>query len=271
MLCSNRYKVRSVIRKCALAGPLVLLTFAATTTSSFAAAPAAKIDAHTLLQSAFDNWRANSSSTTLTMTVHRPEWERHLTMRSYTRGNDQALVRFTAPAKDAGNATLKLGSQMWIFNPKLNQVIKLPASMVAQPWMGSDFSYNDLAKADDVLVDYSARIISTEPADAHTNYLIEALPNPGAPVVWGKQQIMVRDDGVLLEQTFYDQDLRRVRSMVTDKIAKLDGRNYPVSITMHSAEHGENWTRIETTQGKFNTALPDFLFTQSNLQNPRDQ
>jgi hypothetical protein len=41
-----------------------------------------------------------------------------------------ALVRFIAPAKDAGNATLKLHRDTWVFNPRLNQVIKLPASMM---------------------------------------------------------------------------------------------------------------------------------------------
>ena len=46
-----------------------------------------------------------------------------------------------APPMDAGNATLKLGQDTWLFNPKLNQVIKLPASMMTQSWMGSDFSY----------------------------------------------------------------------------------------------------------------------------------
>lgn len=244
----------------------VAATLLATTWGMATPAP----DADALLKAAFDNWRANSSSTTITMTVHRPDWERHLTMQAFTRGNDQALVRFTAPRKDAGNATLKLGSQMWIYNPKLNQVIKLPASMVAQPWMGSDFSYNDLAKADDVLTDYSHRIGDSSRSDDHTTYTIEAIPKAGAPVVWGRQVLKVRDDGVLLQQDFYDQDMKLVRSMSTDKIAKLDAREYPVTITMHPADSKEKWTRIETTQGKFNISLPDYLFTQSNLENPRD-
>jgi hypothetical protein len=41
--------------------------------------------------------------------VHRPDWERHVEMRAWTQGDGDALVRFVAPAKDAGNATLKLG------------------------------------------------------------------------------------------------------------------------------------------------------------------
>ncbi len=234
-----------------------------------AAAQAAAADATGLLRAAFDNWRAKSSETTLTMTIHRPSWERHLTMTAWTQGDNEALVRFTAPAKDAGNATLKLKNQTYVYNPKLNQVIKLPASMLAQSWMGSDFSYNDLSKAEDLLTEYTHKIVGTASAGGHTVYTIEALPKPGAPVVWGKQQAKVRDDGIFVEETFFDQDMKPVRTMTTDKIAPLGGRDYPVVLTMRPTTKSGQWTRIDTTAGKFNVSLPDYLFTRSNLQNPR--
>jgi len=227
-------------------------------------------DATALLRVAFDNWRAKSSETTLTMTIHRPSWERHLTMTAWTHGDNEALVRFTAPAKDAGNATLKLRNQTWIYNPKLNQVVKLPASMLAQSWMGSDFSYNDLSKAEDVLTEYTHKIIDTATSGGHTVYTIEAIPKPGAPVVWGKQEAKVRDDGIFVEEIFFDQDMKPVRKMTTDKIAPLGGRAYPVVLTMRPTNKPGQWTRINTTSGKFNIALPAYIFTQSNLQNPRD-
>jgi outer membrane lipoprotein-sorting protein len=236
-----------------------------------AAAPAAvAADATALIRAAFDNWRAKSSETTLTMTIHRPDWERHLAMKAWTRGDDEALVRFTQPAKDAGNATLKLGNQTWLFNPKLNQVIKLPASMMAQSWMGSDFSYNDLSKAEDLLTEYTHKIIATAAAGGHTVYTIEALPKPGAPVVWGKQQVKIRDDGILLKETYFDQDMKPVRTMTTDKIGPLGGRDYPLVLTMHPTGDPGRWTRIETTAGRFDIPPPDYIFTRSNLQNPRE-
>jgi outer membrane lipoprotein-sorting protein len=233
------------------------------------AAPAASADATALLKSAFDNWRAASSETTLTMTIHRPSFERHLTMDAWTRGDTEALVRFTAPAADAGNATLQLGSQTWIYNPKLNQVVKLPASLLSQSWMGSDFSYNDLSKAEDVLTQYTHTIVATTTSGGHTVYTIDAIPKPGAPVVWGKQQAKVRDDGVFLEETFYDQDMKPVRTMTTDKIGTLGGRTYPLVLTMRPAADPGQWTQIETTAGQFDISLPDYIFTTSNLENPR--
>ncbi len=233
-------------------------------------AVASAADATALVRAAFDNWRANSSVATISMTIHRPSWERHLTMKGWTQGDSKALARFTAPAKDAGNATLKLGSQTWIFNPKLNQVVKLPASLLAQSWMGSDFSYNDLSKAEDLLTLYTHKIIATASVGGHTVYTIEATPKSGAPVVWGKQEAKIRDDGIFLEETFFDQDMKPVRKMSTDKVGTIGGRTYPVVITMRPLTKSGQWTRLTTTDAQFNTSIPAYVFTQSNLQNPRD-
>jgi len=230
---------------------------------------AATPDPDLLLRRAFAEYRGTSSESSVAMTVHRPEWERHLDMSVWTRGEDDALVRFVAPAKDAGNATLKLGENIWVFNPKLNQVIKLPVSMMSQSWMGSDFSYNDLSKSEELLEWYEHRLTGAEQSDGHTLWTIESLPKQGAPVVWGKVTVKIRDDDVLSEETFFDQDLKPVRYLRTEKVGPLGGRPYPLIMTMQPSDSPGQWTRIETLQGAFNRSLPEYLFTLSNLQYPR--
>ena len=227
-------------------------------------------DATALVRAAFDNWRAKSSQVEVTMTVHRPQWERRMTMKAWTKGDDDGLVRFIAPARDAGNATLMKGDDTWVFNPKLNRVIKLPGSMLSQSWMGSDFSYNDLARSDELLTDYTHKIVGQAKQGGHIVYTIDGIPRPGAPVVWGKLQVKVRDDGVMLGETYFDQDMKPVRAMTTDKVAQLGGRPYPVVMTMRPTGEPGKWTRIETTSGRFDIALPSYLLTLSNLRNPRD-
>jgi outer membrane lipoprotein-sorting protein len=238
----------------ALAGPAVTL-----------AAP----DADAILRKAYENYRSQSSESTVAMTIHRPAWERHLQLKAWTRGQDDALVRFTAPPKDAGSATLKLDRDTWVYNPRLNQVIKLPASMMSQSWMGSDFSYDDLAKSTDILTDYTHRLLGAAQAGGHTVWTIEATPKPGAPVVWGKVDLAIRDDDVLLEETFFDQDMKPARRMTTGKVGLISGRPYPVSMTMSPLDQPGQWTRTDTADARFNAALPSWLFTLSNLQNPR--
>jgi hypothetical protein len=226
-------------------------------------------DATALVKAALHHWRGDSSYTEVAMTIHRPEWERSMVMVAWTRGDADSLVRFTKPPGDAGNATLKLGQSLWLFNPKLSQVIQIPFSMMAQRWMGSDFSYNDFAKSDQVVTDYSHSLGPMEKRDGHAIYTVVCLPKPGAPVVWGKQVLKVRDDDVLMEETFFDQDMKPVRRLVTTKIAPLGGRPYPVLMRMSSLDKPGQWTEMRYTEGTFNLALPDYLFTLSNLRNPR--
>jgi len=240
--------------------------------AAFLAAPVlarAAPDAEAILRKAFDNYRSASSETTMGMTIHRAAWERHMEMKTWTRGQDDGLVRFTAPAKDAGNATLKLDHDTWVYNPKLNQVIKLPTSMMSQSWMGSDFSYNDLAKSTELLTDFTHRLLGVAQAGGHAVWTIESVPKPGAPVVWGRVTVAIRDDYVITEETWFDQDMKPARRMVTDKIGQLGNRPYPVVMTMNPLDQPGQWTRIESSNGRFNAALPPWLFTLSNLQNPR--
>lgn len=59
-----------------------------------------------IIRNALNHWRGSSSWAQIEMTIHRPEWERSMQMDSWTKGETDALIRFTGPAKDAGNATL---------------------------------------------------------------------------------------------------------------------------------------------------------------------
>ena len=228
-----------------------------------------KKDAGLLVKGAMDYWRSRTSYTEVSMTIHRPDWQRSMSLRSWTRGSKDALIIFTSPRSDAGNATLKLDQAMWMFTPRLNQVIKLPASMMAQSWMGSDFSYNDLAKSDQIINQYSHRLLSTEHIDGHEIYTVESIPEDEAPVVWGKEILRIRDDSILLQENFYDQDMKLVRRMQTTRIGVLGGRQYPLVMRMTSVEKDQHWTEIINQLGVFDLLLPDYLFTLSNLRNPR--
>jgi len=228
-------------------------------------------DATTLLRQAIDYWRGASSFAVIAMTVHRPEWERSSVMSSWTRGEKDSLVRFTEPAKDAGSATLKLGDDMWIFTPRINRVIKLPFSMMAQSWMGSDFSYNDLAKTDQLVTQYDSRILSSEQRDGHTVYRIESIPKPEAAVIWGKEEVEVRDDHLLLAESFFDQHGEVVKQLSAIEIGRLGGRIFVIRYRMAKLDEKDHWTELVYRQARFDEKLPDALFTQSNLRNPRSQ
>ena len=109
------------------------------------ASGASERDASDIVRDAVNHWRGLTSVTVMTMVIHRPDWERSMTIRAWTKGQDQSLVRVMEPKKDRGNGTLTDNDSMWTYSPKVNRVIKVPSSMMGQSWMGSDFSNKDVA------------------------------------------------------------------------------------------------------------------------------
>ncbi len=59
-----------------------------------------------IVRDAINHWRGVSSYSEMTMVIHRPDWERSMTMRAWTKGDEQSLVRVIEPPRDRGNGTL---------------------------------------------------------------------------------------------------------------------------------------------------------------------
>jgi outer membrane lipoprotein-sorting protein len=238
----------------------------------FAALPvrAAEPSAGALVKAAIEYWRDVSSVAVFDMIIHRPDWQRSMTMKVWTHGNKESLVRVIAPAKDAGNGTLLLDNDMWSFSPKVNRVIKIPSSMMNQSWMGSDFSNNDLAKADDLIDRYDHKLLSTETHDGHKLYIIESKPHETAPVVWGREVVKIRDDHILLEHAFYDQQGALVKKLVTSELKIMGGKLIASRQRMQKIDKPDEWTDVATHEAQFGMKLPANTFTLANLRNPRE-
>jgi len=245
------------------------LVFALITCLFSPLALSADIDPRDLIQQAMDHWRGTSSYSEMSMTIHRPDWQRSMSMRSWTRGEKTSLVRVTEPKKDAGNGTLLKDNNMWTFAPKVNRIIKVPSSMMSQSWMGSDFSNKDISKSTDIIDQYDHKLLEAITIDGHEVYIIESIPHEDAAVVWGKEVLTIRDDFVMLKHQFWDQDDMLVKAFTTLEIREFDGREVSAVMRMQEEEKPGQWTEIRVEDNKFDIELPANLFTLSNLRNPR--
>jgi outer membrane lipoprotein-sorting protein len=223
-------------------------------------------DAQQLVADSFNYWRGDNSVSVVEMVVHRPDWERRMTIKAWTRGEKDSLFRTIAPARDAGNGTLKIGPEMWIFNPRVNRVIKVPPAMMSQSWMGSDFSNNDLAKSDTLINDYIHTIDERETVAGRTVFHVTSTPREDAPVVWGLQKLKIRDDLIFLEQVFFDEDLEPVKAMTTLEIRPMGGRDFPVRMRMQKTDEKDAYTELRYRELSFDESIPERYFTRAALQ-----
>jgi len=232
--------------------------------------PAGAQEAADIVRATIDNWRGKSSYGEMTMTIHRPSWERTMSMRAWTQGSKKSLVRVTAPKKDVGNGTLMVDDNMWSYAPKVNRVIKVPSSMMGQSWMGSDFSNKDVSRADDIVDQYDHKLLGKGEHEGHTVFVVESIPHEEAAVVWGREVLRIRDDDVLVSQEFYDQEGVLVKTLRSLEIGEMGGRPLAIRQRMAKEDADDEWTEFRIDSVEFDVDISDNVFTRSNLQNPRE-
>ncbi|MFN8583047.1 MAG: outer membrane lipoprotein-sorting protein [Gemmatimonadaceae bacterium] len=201
----------------------------------------------------------------LTMTVRTPRWERSLTLQSWMDRPSRTFIRILAPSKEAGIASLRIGAEMWNYLPTVERSIKIPPSMMLQPWMGSDFTNDDLVKESSMVDDYTHRIIGADTAGVPA-FIVEAIPKPDAAVVWGKVLFRIRKaDFLPVRLDFFDERGTVVRVLTYSEIKPIGGRSIPTKWEMRPVAKPGNLTTIVLERARFDEPISAEVFTQRNL------
>ena len=201
------------------------------------------------------------------MTIATPRWQRTLALQAWMERPRRSFIRILAPAKEKGIGSLRIGTEMWNYLPNIERTIKIPPSMMLQPWMGSDFTNDDLVKQSSAVDDYTQRILRTETADGAAAYVVEALPRPDAAVVWGKILYWVRKaDFIPLKQEYYSERGELVRVMSFSEVRQLGGRTIPTKWEMRPSDKPGNATTVLLKSAVYDRAIDAEIFTQRNLQ-----
>lgn len=217
-----------------------------------------------------DLLKGASSRGTFRMTITTPDYTRTMQMDSWWVGNEKALIVITEPRREAGNKTLKVNNELWMYLRNTETTIKVPPSMMLQSWNGSDFTNDDLVRESNLVNDYTMRILAEEPVGADMCWKIELLPRPTAPVVWGKIIHWVRMQDYLPSRTeYYDEKNVRVRTMMYSKNRKFGGRTIPSMWTMVNDLKRGHSTEFEILAATFDVPISDRTFSFQELEKGR--
>jgi outer membrane lipoprotein-sorting protein len=179
-------------------------------------------------------------------------------------------VLITAPAKEKGQSFLKRKNEMWSWNPAINRIIKLPPSMLAQGWMGSDFTNDDLLNQSSVVVDYTHVFSGNETISGRECHKITLTPKEDAPVVWGRMILWIsKGDYLELKAEFYDEEGYLVKTETASEIKTMDGRVITTRFELIPADKPGNRTVLTLGTIRFNVPLEESFFSQQNLKNIR--
>jgi outer membrane lipoprotein-sorting protein len=201
------------------------------------------------------------------MTVKRPEWQRTLEMEFWYVAPRKTFVTITAPAKDAGTRTLLAGTNMWMYLPSVERVIKIAPSLMLQPWMGSDFTNDDLVKESSLVDDYLHRLDGETTEDGDACYRLVASAKPNAPVVWDKIVALIRKSDYLpRREDYYDEHGTLVRTLYFDQIRRTGDRNFPMRWRVESHTKPGQETTLTYSSLVFDKSVADSIFTMRNLE-----
>ena len=260
---------------CALCSGLAALASAQTissVTAASAAAPSTQLTVDQIVDRANKLLRGDSSHARITMTVQRPEWTRTLDIESWNRGRDKAFILVHAPAKDKGTATLRRGPEMWLWLPHVERVVKVPPTMMHSAWMGSNFTYEDVVKADSVFHDYTHKLVERHPDPEGGRELVtvEADPKPDAPVGWGKVilqcAVYPNGDVIGVHEDDYSERGDLIRTILLSEVGVLGGKTVPTRLEcLPRTKQGEK-TVIKYTELTFDSDILDSTFSLERLQ-----
>lgn len=225
-------------------------------------------EAKEIVKRADDKMRGKTSQAEMVIKTTRPTWTREMTVKTWMKGSDFAMILIQSPVKDKGTVFLKRKKEVWNWLPTLERSIKLPPSMMTQSWMGTDFTNDDLVKESSVVEDYDHTLAGDTLIGGKSCYIIQMIPKPEAAVVWGKIMVCIdKKDYLELHSRFYDEDGTLTNSMNAYDIKEMDGRVIPTRIEMIPEDKKNQKTEIIYRRIVFNRTIEDAFFTLDKMRN----
>lgn len=239
--------------------------------SMLAALPATAITPKEIIKKSEQVMRGDTMQGTMEMLIVKPTYQRKMVMQIWqdTKSN-QFLSRVISPAKEKGTGSLKIDKSMWNYLPKVEKVMKIPPSLMMQPWMGSDFTNDDMVQEVSLEDDYQQKLLGEAKVNGVSAYQLELIPNPDVPVVWGKLHYYVNKTNFLpVKQDFFDEKGKLVKYMSFSNVKKMHDRLIPTRMEMVPVTKKGHKTVLTYLDLQYDVKIPADTFSLRNLKDAK--
>ncbi len=223
-----------------------------------------------IVRAADQKLKGLSSEASMTIRIVRPTWQRDISLKTWSKGDQYALILVTAPAKDEGMVSLKRDKEVWNWMPSIERTIKLPPSMMTQSWMGTDFTNDDLVKQSSIVTDYIHTLAKDTMIENFTCHKIIMTAKPEAAVVWGKIIIYIsQKEYMQLRAEYYDEDGYLINVMSGSKVKNLGGKMLPSEMEMIPVDKPGQKTVLIYNSLVFDIPIEESFFTVQHMKTVR--
>ena len=232
------------------------------------AAPDTVPVAQVLLEHFDELYRSTGTAARIEIKIERRNKVRTMRMRSWSQGEDKALVLIDAPARDAGTATLRIGSNLWNYLPKISRTIRVPPALMMGAWMGSDLTNDDLVRESSYAHDYAVEGVG--PSEEPPGWQVDLAAKPEVPGLWERVEVVFSPvEHLPLLVRYYDRKGRLSRTMQLGEIKKIGDRLIPTQIAISPAREEGRRTVLTYLHVEFDVELDERLFSLAELERRR--
>jgi hypothetical protein len=185
---------------------------------------------------------------------------------------DKSLIVFLSPRDQKGTALLThqhadRDDDQWLYLPALKRVKKIASSKKSGPFMGSEFSFEDIGGQS--IEDYTYKYLRDDTYDGQDCFVVESYPvdkNSGYTKV---QTWIDKEHYRTLKAEFYDRKDSHLKTLSASGFKQYEGKFWrPDELLMVNHQTGRS-TVLKQSNMKFKSGLSDADFNKNSLKRAR--
>lgn len=184
----------------------------------------------------------------------------------YTPEQERSLIKFFRPKNVKGTSLFTTAKQstdlksQWIYLPAFKSVRQLSSSDRNKSFMGSDFTYSDIAGRK-LNQDHHKLV---KESDSH--YFIESKPKDAKKALYSRILYVVHKEyNVVSKAIFYDREGVRLKTLTTTKVSKVNGVHVVILSEMKNhVTNGKTLLNVESM--KVGVNIKDDLLSIKGLK-----
>ncbi len=210
---------------------------------------------------------SDTQKMTSKMIISTNRTSRTIETRSYTKGEDYSFTEYLAPAREEGIKMLKIGDDLWTYDPDADRTISISGHMLRQSINGSDLSYEDMMSDETINEDYTAKTVGEEVVFERSCWLIE-LTALRADIAYPTRKLWIDKERYLpLRGEYYAKSGKLLKRMEIRQVMQTGGRWFPKEMhyqdVLNKKSQGTSFI-IESVE--FDVDIPTYMFTKAALK-----
>jgi outer membrane lipoprotein-sorting protein len=185
---------------------------------------------------------------------------------------DKTLIVFDTPKDQRGTALLTWqykdkDDDQWLYLPALKRVRKIASSNRSGPFMGSEFSFEDLGGQQ--VEKYTYKWLRDEPFEGQDCFVVESYPKDENSGYTRMVSWIDKEHYRTLKVEFYDRKQSHLKTLSTEGWKQYEGKFWRADkLSMENLQTGKS-TEMINKEIKFKSGLADDDFTTNSLMRTR--